>query len=73
MSAASPEVQVWDRVVRVLHWSLAFSVLAAWATPAAGVIHEWIGYAALAIAALRVVWGFVGTQPARFEPGPGPR
>lgn len=67
MTGAAPvEVEVWDRVVRVLHWSLAASVLAAWATHEAGVVHEWIGYAALAFAALRVVWGFVGPGHARF-------
>jgi cytochrome b len=73
-SASVVETQVWDRVVRVLHWSLAASVLAAWATHDAGVVHEWIGYAALGIACLRVIWGFVGRGHARFATfvrGPG--
>lgn len=63
-------VGVWDRAVRVLHWSLVVAVglagaslidqlgIPAWHRPA--------GYAALAIVLLRVVWGVVGTGHARF-------
>jgi cytochrome b len=64
-------VKVWDRLVRVAHWSLAACVLAAWITAesklkSAEPIHEWLGYAALAVIALRVAWGWLGTRYARF-------
>lgn len=53
--------------MRVLHWTLAASVAAAWLTREGwGRWHEWIGYAALALVALRIAWGFVGTRYARF-------
>jgi cytochrome b len=60
-------VRVWDPVVRVLHWSLAASIAAAWLTRhGGGQWHERIGYATLAIVALRVLWGWVGPRYARF-------
>jgi cytochrome b len=60
-------VKVWDRFVRVAHWSLVLSVAGAWMThEGGGRLHEWLGYAALAIVAARVVWGFVGKGTARF-------
>jgi len=60
-------VRVWDPLVRVLHWSLAASVAAAWVTKEGyGRWHDWIGYVSLALVALRVVWGFTGPRYARF-------
>jgi cytochrome b len=64
-------VKVWDRLVRVAHWSLAACVLAAWITAesklkSAERIHEWLGYAALAVVALRLTWGWIGPRYARF-------
>jgi cytochrome b len=51
--------RVWSLAQRVLHWSLAISVLAAFAThEGGGKWHEWTGYAALAIALLRMMLGF---------------
>lgn len=58
---------VWDPLVRVAHWTLAVSVLVAYATGEhAGAWHERIGYVALAAAILRIAWGFVGSTHARF-------
>jgi len=62
-----PAVKVWDPVVRVLHWTLAASIAAAWVTRhGGGIWHEWIGYASLLIVALRVAWGWIGPRYARF-------
>lgn len=69
MSVAVPlrTIQVWDAAVRVLHWSLVLTVAAAWLTRhSTGSWHEWLGYATLAVVAARIVWGFVGTERARF-------
>ena len=60
-ASTPPTVAVWDPLLRVLHWSLAASVLIAWFT--ANIfdkVHEIAGYAALVLAAGRVVWGFIG-------------
>lgn len=60
-------IGVWDPLVRVGHWLLVLSILFAWLTRhRPGPWHEWIGYASLAIVAVRLVWGWRGTQHARF-------
>jgi cytochrome b len=59
---------VWDRAVRVLHWSLVLTVAAAWLTRhSPGPWHEWLGYATLVIVAARLAWGFAGSGHARFS------
>lgn len=68
----STSVPVWDPVVRVGHWTLVASVLATWITAELGSdtakqAHEWAGYAALGIIALRVAWGWIGPRYARFS------
>jgi cytochrome b len=61
-------LRVWDPLVRIGHWLLASSVLFAWLTRhSAGPWHEWLGYGALAIVALRLVWGLMGGPHARFS------
>ena len=59
--------RVWDPAVRVLHWALAAAFALAWATTEwLGPWHQPVGYAALAIVAARIAWGFVGPRYARF-------
>jgi cytochrome b len=66
-SASGRTVRVWDPLVRIGHWLLAASVLLAWLTRhGASQKHEWIGYAALAIAGVRLLWGWRGSTHARF-------
>lgn len=55
-----PLQPVWAVGLRLLHWTLAFSVLGSFAThEGGGLWHEGLGYLALAVAALRVVLGLV--------------
>lgn len=67
-------VPVWDAFVRVFHWTLVASFFTAWMfTEHIGWLHKGAGYLALALVAMRVVWGFVGSEHARFAnfvPGP---
>lgn len=61
------QVKVWDLFVRLYHWSQAVLIAAAWI--AAGEVkwlHERIGYAVMALVALRILWGFLGPRHARF-------
>ncbi len=60
------EVRVWDPFIRVFHWSLASAVFIAWVTDEPLWLHDWLGYVAAILVVLRVVWGFVGTEQARF-------
>ena len=57
-------MKVWDALVRVAHWTLVACVAAAWFTHQR--LHEWIGYTALAVVALRFLWGWIGSRHARF-------
>jgi cytochrome b len=68
MSAqAHDSVQVWDPLLRVLHWGLAASVLVAYASGEESIlVHYWSGLAALGIVATRVAWGLLGPRHARF-------
>ena len=60
-------MKVWDPLVRICHWTLVASVALAWVTQKGwGAWHEWIGYASLAVVAVRLPWGFLGTAAARF-------
>lgn len=71
---ASP-VKVWDRFVRLFHWSLLCCVvLNQFVLEAGEIAHTWTGYMASALVLSRVVWGFIGSRHARFSdffPTPG--
>ena len=61
-------VRVWDRFVRVFHWSLVLCFFTAYFSTVGGPrwLHEVSGYAALVLVAARIVWGFIGAGHARF-------
>lgn len=62
--------KVWDLPVRLFHWSVVLLVLLQWGTAE----WEWLdmqwhtrfGYALLALLGFRLLWGFVGSDNARF-------
>ncbi len=61
------EVKVWDLFVRVFHWSLVGCVLLNLTVTEEGeIVHRYLGYAAVALVAMRIIWGFVGSRHARF-------
>lgn len=60
-------VEVWDRPLRLWHWSLAVLVLIACVTPnTQDSLHRFAGYAVMGLLAFRLVWGFFGTRHSRF-------
>ena len=75
MTHPSADVTVWDRFVRLFHWSLVASFFVAYfSTESIGWVHKGFGYATLALVAARLVWGFIGSHHARFVNFvPGPR
>lgn len=68
MTPSTGKVPVWDRFVRVFHWSLVASFATAYLyTEHIGLVHKGAGYLALALIAARCVWGFIAPSPhARF-------
>ena len=60
-------IRVWDFFVRAFHWALVASFAVAWfSSENWDSLHNAAGYAAGALVALRVVWGFVGPRYACF-------
>ncbi len=65
------DIPVWDRYVRVFHWSLVAAVLVALATslvlpPTWVTLHIVSGTTAVGLVGLRIVWGWLGPSYARF-------
>lgn len=59
-------VQVWDPAVRLFHWTLVALFAVTFFTEDLQSIHQPVGYAILGLVAFRVLWGFIGTEHARF-------
>lgn len=63
-------VRVWDWPVRLSHWVLVLCIAGLYATGEYGWLdmqwHFRFGYAALSIVLFRILWGFFGSEQARF-------
>lgn len=65
---ADRTVAAWDLPLRLWHWALAASVVAAWFTPTVyDGLHRIVGYAVIGLLAFRLVWGFWGSRYSRFR------
>ncbi|MDG4650454.1 cytochrome b/b6 domain-containing protein [Roseibacterium sp. SDUM158017] len=66
METAGPR-RAWDPLVRITHWGIAAVVILNGLILEGGEQgHIVAGYVALSLLALRLVWGIVGTEEARF-------
>lgn len=61
-------VKVWDLPTRLFHWVLVVLLAFAWCSQEFNNmdIHVYVGYAILTLIVFRIVWGFVGSDTARF-------
>ncbi len=72
VSPGTRGVQVWDLPLRIFHWSLVLSIAAAYITAEFGGSdwsdwHGRIGSFVLGLLVFRLIWGFIGTEHARFR------
>lgn len=60
-------VRVWDPLIRIFHWSLVLFFIIAFITEDDWLdLHVQAGYALIMLIGFRLVWGLIGTSPARF-------
>lgn len=62
-------IQLWDKAIRIYHWSQLLLLVGLWFTAEQGylVIHQLLAYSLAALLFSRLVWGFVGSDTARFS------
>lgn len=67
-AALPPDIMVWDPLLRLVHWSFALLIPAAWWTAEnhRWALHKRIGLVLLGLLAFRLLWGFIGPETARF-------
>ena len=70
-------IKVWDLPTRLFHWTLVTLMIVQWLSAEQSSTmdwHVWCGYVVLALVLFRLIWGFVGSDTARFSHfvrGPG--
>ena len=61
-------VKVWDLPVRIFHWLLVAGFVVAYLTEDELLtVHVWAGYLVFGLLLFRLVWGFIGSDYARFS------
>ena len=69
MSNASRVVRVWDAPTRLFHWLVVVLVATAYATWRLNwmILHGRVGNVLLTLLLFRLLWGFFGSETARFS------
>jgi cytochrome b len=69
MSRSNRKVLVWDAPTRLFHWLAVALVVAAYTTWRLNWMdwHAWAGDALLTLLLFRLLWGFFGSETARFS------
>ncbi len=61
------QTKIWDIFIRIFHWSLLSLFTIAYLTEDNFLtVHVYAGYTIIALIILRIIWGFIGSQHARF-------
>ena len=61
----------WDPIVKITHWGVAAVVVCnALIVGEGSIAHIYAGYTLAGLLALRLLWGVIGTRPARFSAFP---
>ncbi len=68
---SGPRYRVWDLPSRLSHWAIVILMFAQIASGLFELLpmstHLWCGYALLVVLIFRVLWGFFGSDSARFS------
>ncbi len=69
MAEKIEQIKVWDVPLRLFHWSLVLSFALAYVLAEFKItdLHVLVGYFLTALVVFRLVWGFAGSQYARFK------
>ncbi|QBB69699.1 hypothetical protein ELE36_04545 [Pseudolysobacter antarcticus] len=63
--------KIWDLPTRIFHWLLVVLIVLQYLSGEFELLsmqwHFWLGYTTLALIVFRVLWGFFGSQSARFS------
>lgn len=60
-------IRVWDPLVRIFHWTLVLAFSTAYLTEGEPEwLHTLAGYLIAGLIVFRVIWGFIGSEHARF-------
>lgn len=61
-------IKVWDPLVRLFHWGLVAGFTITYFTEEDFLtLHVWAGYTIIGLLIIRIIWGLIGTQYARFS------
>jgi len=62
-------MRIWDLPTRLFHWCLVILILASWLSAELGWMrtHVVSGLAIASLLIFRIVWGFIGSDTARFS------
>jgi len=62
-------IRVWDLATRLFHWAIVILLFTSWLTQHENwmALHMLSGYGVLTLLLFRIVWGFLGSETARFS------
>ena len=63
MTTNTQQIVIWDKYVRLFHWSVAtLFLLDFWVLEGGDPPHNWVGYAIGFLLIGRILWGFIGSH-----------